>query len=321
MSIELSAPQPITQAAPRLAALIEQAQQFAPLRTAIVHPCQQDALEGAIDATRAGLIEPVLVAPLAKLNKIANDCGLNLSSYEQHDVPHSHAAAEYAVTLAAQHRVDALMKGSLHTDELMATVLGTHGLADHLRTERRISHVFVIDVASYHKLLLITDGAINIAPDLDTKADILRNAIDLAQALGIAIPKAALLSAVETVNSKMIATIDAAALCKMSERGQIVGAILDGPLAFDNAISKAAARIKQIQSQVSGDADILLAPDLESGNILAKQLEYLSAAQTAGIVLGTRVPIMLSSRADPPAARRASAAIAQLYTQWCKQRV
>ena len=267
------------------------------------------ALLAAREATDAGLIEPVLVAPRAKLEALAAEAGIDLSGLAIEDVPHSHAAAARAAEMAGKGEVEALMKGSLHTDELMGAVVAS---AAGLRTERRVSHCFVMQTAAYPRPFIITDAAINIAPDLAQKADILRNAIDLAQATGVATPKVAILAAVETVNPTMPSTLDAAALCKMADRGQIAGAILDGPLAFDNAISAAAAHIKGIVSPVAGQADILLVPDLESGNMLAKQLEYLGHASSAGIVLGARVPIVLTSRADPPASRIASCAIAVL---------
>jgi phosphate acetyltransferase len=293
----------------RFEILLRQAAALGPVSTGVVHPCQPDALAGAMQAAQAGLIEPVFFAPANKLGRIAEQAGIDLSGYQLIDVPHSHAAADVAVSWARDRKIAALMKGSLHTDELMSAALN-HGSA--LRTERRASHVFVLDVPSYSRLLLMSDGAINIQPDLEIKADIVRNAIDLAHALGIAEPRVAILSALETVTPKIIATVDAAALCKMAERGQITGAVLDGPFAFDNAISAEAARIKGIVSPVPGHADILIAPDLESGNLLVKQLEYLAGARTAGIVMGLTVPIMLTSRADPVAARLASCALAVL---------
>jgi len=292
--------------------LLEAARQYAPIRTAIVHPCDAVSLLSAMEARAAGLIVPVLVGPLQKIVKAAADAGCQLNDVEIVDVPHSHAAAERAVALGRECKVEALMKGSLHTDELMAPVVDKAG---GLRTERRMSHVFALDVPHYAKPLFITDAAVNIAPDLDTKRDIIRNAIDLAHALGIAIPKIAILAAVETVSAKMPSTIDAAALCKMADRRQIVGGILDGPLAFDNAISSEAARSKGIVSPVAGDADILVVPDLEAGNMLVKQLVYLAGAQAAGIVLGARLPVILTSRADGDEARLASCAIAQLLVR------
>ncbi|MGI4982502.1 MAG: bifunctional enoyl-CoA hydratase/phosphate acetyltransferase [Janthinobacterium lividum] len=292
-----------------LHALLDTARAHAPVRTAVVHPCDALSLQGALDAQAAGLIVPVLIAPRARLERVAAAGGIDLRGLEIHDVPHSHAAAERGAELAGSGQVRALMKGSLHTDELMAAVVAA---AAGLRTERRISHCFVIDTPFYPRPFLITDAAINIAPDLAAKVDIVRNAIDLARVLGVPRPRVAILAAVETVNPQMRATLDAAALCKMAERGQITGADLDGPLAFDNAISAAAARVKGIVSSVAGHADILVVPDLESGNMLAKQLEYLGGAKSAGIVLGARVPIVLTSRADSREARVASAAVAVL---------
>jgi len=266
-------------------------------------------LSGAVEAFEHGLIVPFLVGPVASIKKIAASSGINLGKIEIVDVPHSHAAAEKAVALVREGRAEILMKGSLHTDELMGAVVSREG---GLRTGRRISHVFLMDVPTYHKALLITDGAINIAPTLEDKVDICQNAIDLAVSLGLERPKVAILAAVEIVTSKMPATIDAAALCKMADRGQIKNAILDGPLAFDNAISKEAAETKGIQSPVAGDPDILLAPDLEAGNMLAKQLSFLANADSAGMVLGARVPIILTSRADSVRSRIASCAVAVL---------
>ena len=292
--------------------LLDAARKLIPIRTAIVHPCDALSLASAMEARDAGLIVPVLIGPLAKIRRAASEVGRGIDDVEMIDVPHSHAAAERAVALAHEHKVEALMKGALHTDELMAAVVEKTG---GLRTERRMSHVFALDVPHYPKALFITDAAINITPDLDTKRDIVQNAIDLVHCLGIECPKVAILSAVETVNSRIPSTIDAAALCKMAERQQITGAILDGPLAFDNAISSAAAHVKGISSRVAGQVDILVVPDLEAGNMLVKQLVYLAGAQAAGIVLGARVPIMLTSRADDDAARLASCALAQLWTR------
>src|SRR5437870_2452081 len=278
----------------------------APVTTAVVHPCDRESLLGAFEAASKSLILPILVGPDAKIRAAAKDAGVSLGGVKIVVTEHSHAAADRAVAMARAGEVEALMKGSLHTDELMSAVIDP---ANGLRTARRVSHVFVMDVPTYPKPLLITDAAINIYPDLDTKRDICQNAIDLAHVLRVKRPKVAILSAVETVNPKMQGTIDAAALCKMADRGQITGGILDGPLAFDNAISAAAARIKQIDSPVAGDPDILVAPDLEAGNLLAKQLSYLAAAESAGIVLGARVPIVLTSRADNARTREASVAI------------
>jgi len=273
----------------------------------VAHPCELTALSAAVEAANKGLIIPILVGPRDKIESTAKTAGIDLSNFQIIDVPHSHAAAAKAVELLREAQAEVLMKGSLHTDELMAAVVARD---KGLRTERRISHVFVMDVPTYHKVLIVTDGAINIAPTLEDKVDICQNAIDLAISLGRERPKVAILAAVETVTSKMPATIDAAALCKMAERGQITGGILDGPLAFDNAISKQAAETKGIHSGVAGDPDILLAPDLEAGNILAKQLTFLANADSAGLVLGARVPIILTSRADSVRSRIASCAVA-----------
>lgn len=290
-------------------ALLERARALGAIHVAVVHPCDDTSLRAALDAHRAGLITPLLVGPRQKLEDVARQAALDLTDIEILNVPHSHAAAAKAVELAAGGHVDALMKGSLHTDELMtAVVASTSGL----RTARRISHCYLMHTPAYPRPFIITDGAINIAPSLDIKADIVRNAIALAHIVGVATPRVAILAAVETVNPRMQTTLDAAALCKMADRGQITGAILDGPLAFDNAISAAAARIKGIVSDVAGNADILLVPDLESGNMLAKQLEYLGAASSAAVVLGARVPIVLTSRADSRESRIASCALASL---------
>jgi len=290
--------------------LVAAARKFPPIRTAVVHPCDDASFCGAFEARDEGLIIPVLVGPIAKIRKAAEQANVSLEGVEIVDVPHSHAAADKAVAMARNGDVEALMKGALHTDEVMAAVVRPD---TGLRTERRISHVFVLDVPHYHKPLLLTDAAINIYPTLDDKRDIVQNAIDLAHALGIASPKVAILSAVETVTPKITSTVEAAALCKMADRGQITGGMLDGPLAFDNAVSKEAAAAKNILSPVAGDADILVTPDLESGNMLAKQLVYLAGGEAAGIVLGARVPIILTSRADGTLARIASCAVAQLY--------
>lgn len=292
--------------------LIESASKHEPVRMAVVHPCDAASLAGALDAAREHLITPILVGPKSKILKAAAAAERNLDDLMIVDAPHSHAAAERAVLLAREAKVDALMKGALHTDELMAAIIDK---ASGLRTERRMSHVFVLDAPHYPKPLFITDAAINIAPDLEVKRDIIQNAIDLAKALGVEIPKVAILSAVETINPKIPSTVDAATLCKMAERGQIVGGVLDGPLAFDNAVSKEAAHTKGISSPVAGDADILVAPDLEAGNMLAKQLIYLAGADAAGIALGARVPIVLTSRADGVSARLTSCALAQLLVR------
>jgi phosphate acetyltransferase len=289
--------------------LLARCQPLAAVPTAVAHPCEATALSGAVQAAKLGLIVPLLVGPAARILETAKSAAIDLGDLEIFDVPHSNASAAKAVELVREGRAEILMKGSLHTDELMSAVVTRDG---GLRTGRRISHVFVMDVPTYHKVLIVTDGAINIAPTLEDKIDICQNAIDLAISLGVEKPKVAILAAVETVTSKMPATIDAASLCKMAERGQIKGGVLDGPLAFDNAISKEAAETKGIQSTVGGDPDILLAPDLEAGNILAKQLSFLANADSAGMVLGARVPIILTSRADSVRSRVASCAVAKL---------
>jgi phosphate acetyltransferase len=299
-----------------LTRLIKRSESGEPIPTAVVHPCDRDSLLGPIEAFRRGLIEPVLVGPEAKIRAVAKAEGVDLSPFRLVPVEHSHAAAERAVEMARSGEVAALMKGSLHTDELMAAVVAREG---GLRTSRRISHVFLMDVPSYPRLLMVTDAAVNIAPDVLTKADIVQNAIDLAHVLGIEQPRVAILAAVETVNPAMAATIDAAMLCKMADRGQITGALLEGPLAFDNAVSEEAARIKKIASPVAGRADILLVPDLEAGNMVAKQLQYLAGADSAGIVLGARVPIVLTSRADTVRTRLASVAVMKLLAQAQRQ--
>lgn len=294
---------------PHYDALIEAAHRLPPLRVAVVHPADAASLGAAFEAADLGLIAPVLVGPRAKIEAAANALGRGLSGLPQVDTPHSHAAADAAVALALRGEVDALMKGSLHTDELVSAVLAP---AAGLRTKRRLSHCFLMQTPAYPRPFIITDAAINIAPTLEHKADIVRNAVTLAHAIGVAEPRVAILAAVETVNPAMPATLDAAALCKMAERGQITGAVLDGPLAFDNAVSAAAARVKGITSPVAGQADVLVVPDLESGNMLAKQLEYMGDAATAGIVLGAKLPIVLTSRADSRETRIASCAIAVL---------
>jgi phosphate acetyltransferase len=276
---------------------------------AVVHPCDRDSLAGPLEAARHGLIEPVLVGPEAKIRGVAADAGIDLTGVRLVGTEHSHASAAKAVEMARAGEVQALMKGSLHTDELMGAVVAS---ATGLRTARRVSHVFVLDVPAYPRMLLITDAAISVAPDIRDKVDIVQNAIELAHVLGIEEPRVAILAAVETVNPAMQATIDAAMLCKMAERGQITGGLLDGPLAFDNAISEEAARTKHIVSPVAGRADILLAPDLEAGNMMAKQLQYLGGADSAGIVLGARVPIVLTSRADSVRSRLASTVVMAL---------
>lgn len=278
------------------------------VRCAVVHPCDRESLSGALDAARYGLMVPVLIGPEQRIRHLAEESGFDLHGCELIPVTHSHEAAQRAAAMAASGDVEVLMKGSLHTDELILAVLKEPAL----RTGRRMSHVFRFDIPLYPKPLLITDAALNINPSLKEKVDIIQNAIDFARILGVSLPKVAILAAVETVNPDMPSTIDAAALCKMAERGQIRGGILDGPLAFDNAISRNAAKIKGIVSVVSGDADILAVPDLESGNMLAKQLEYLAGASGSGLVLGARVPVALTSRADGPMNRVASALLAKL---------
>ncbi len=289
--------------------ILEQATTLGPLPMAVAHPCSRESLLGAIEASEHGIATPILIAPKSKLSAAARELDVDLSRFNVIDVPHSHAAAEKAVALVREGHADILMKGSLHTDELMSEVLAR---GTGIRTDRRISHVFIMKVESYPRYLFITDAAINIEPDLMAKRDICQNAIDLCQALDIQTPKVAILSAVETITPTIVSTLDAAALCKMADRGQIKGAILDGPLAFDNAISSEAADTKGIISPVAGNPDILLVPDLEAGNMLAKQLTYLAAAASAGIVMGARAPIVLTSRADDATGRLASAAVANL---------
>jgi phosphate acetyltransferase len=285
---------------------------------AVVHPCDRESLLGALEAAKRGLIMPVLIGPEARMRAVANAADIDLSGYRTIFVAHSHAAADKAVALARAGEVQALMKGSLHTDELIAAVIASE---TGLRTARRISHVFVLDVPAYPRPLLVTDAAINIAPTLRDKVDIVQNAIELARVLRIATPKVAILSAIETVNPDIPSTLDAAALCKMADRGQITGGMLDGPLAFDNAVSEEAARTKNIDSPVAGRADILLVPDLEAGNMLAKQLTYLAGADSAGIVLGARVPIVLTSRADHVRSRLASTALMVLVAHEQQQKL
>jgi phosphate acetyltransferase len=291
------------------ARLLKRCEDMPPVLTAVVHPCDQDSLLGPLESARRGLIVPVLVGPQAKIHAVAQAAGADLTGLRIVDTEHSHEAAARAVAMARAGEVQALMKGSLHTDELMGAVVAA---ATGLRTARRISHVFVLDVPAYPRMLLITDAAINVSPDARAKADIAQNAIDLAHVLGIDEPRVAILAAVETVNPDMQSTVDAAILCKMADRGQITGGLLDGPLAFDNAVSEAAARTKKIESKVAGRANILLAPDLEAGNMMAKQLQYLAGADSAGIVLGARVPIVLTSRADSVRSRLASTVVMAL---------
>ncbi len=289
--------------------LLRQCEPLEAVSCAVAHPCDRDSLLGALEAARRRLIVPVLVGPPARIRAVAEANGADISSFRIVSTEHSHASAATAVALARSGEVETLMKGSLHTDEMLAELVAAQ---TGLRTERRVSHVFVMDVPAYDRMLLVTDAAINIEPTLAEKADILRNAIDLAHVLGIGAPKVAILSAVETVNPNIRSTLDAAALCKMADRGQISGAILDGPLAFDNAVSEHAARTKGIRSQVAGRADILLVPNIESGNMLAKQLLYFAGADSAGVVLGARVPVVLTSRADNVRMRIGSAAVAKL---------
>jgi phosphate acetyltransferase len=290
--------------------LIAKAKEVPAATTIVVYPCDETSLRGPIEAAEAGIIVPILVGPAAKIAAVARGLGLNIDRFEIVDVPDSEAAAAKAVELIHESKGELLMKGSLHTDELMREVTaGKTGL----RTARRISHVFIMDVPTYAETLFITDAAINIYPDLDAKRDIVQNAIDLFTQVGLGTPRVAILSAVETVTSKIPSTIEAAALCKMAERGQITGGILDGPLAFDNAIDLEAARIKGIKSEVAGRAQILVVPDLEAGNMLAKNLAFMAKADSAGIVLGARVPIILTSRADSVRSRMASCAVAVLY--------
>jgi len=291
--------------------LVQQARGLDPIRTAVVDPVDTVSLLGAVEAAKAKLIIPVLVGPEGKIRAAAEQAKLDLSGYELVPTEHSHEAAAAAVALARDRKVEALMKGSLHTDEFMGAIVHE----EKLRTARRMSHVFVIDAPGYPRPLFVTDAAINIYPTLEDKVDIIQNAIELAHALGLQLPKVAILSAVETVSSKIKSTLDAAALCKMADRRQITGGILDGPLAFDNAVSEEAAKTKGIVSPVAGQADIFVVPDIEAGNMLAKQLEYLAEAEIAGIVLGARVPIILTSRADKTLARLGSCAIALLLAR------
>jgi len=290
--------------------LIAKAKEVPPAKTVVVHPCDETSLRGAVEAAELGIIIPILVGPLAKIREVAREHRLAIDKYDLVDVPHSDAAAARGVELVREGKGEMLMKGSLHTDELMRAVTAS---ATGLRTARRISHIFIMDVPSHAETLFITDAAINIFPDLDVKRDIVQNAIDLFTQVGLGTPRVAILSAVETVTSKIPSTIDAAALCKMADRGQITGGILDGPLAFDNAVDVEAAKIKGIHSPVAGRAQILVVPDLEAGNMLAKNLIFLSKADSAGLVLGARVPIVLTSRADSVRSRMASCAAAVLY--------
>jgi phosphate acetyltransferase len=296
--------------------LIAATKALPPLATAVAHPCDESSLGGAIDAARRGLIRPILVGPRAKIEAAARKLGADLGGQELVDAPHSHAAAAQAVQLVAQGRAEALMKGSLHTDELMGAVVKRD---TGLRTARRISHCFVMDVPAYSHALVISDAAVNIAPTLEEKVDIVQNAIDLVHAMRFPEARVAILSAIETVTSKIPSTVDAAALCKMADRGQITGGVLDGPLALDNAVSPEAAAIKKIASPVAGRANVLIVPNLEAGNMLAKSLSMLAQADCAGIVLGAKVPIILTSRADSVMARMASCAVAALVAEARRQ--
>jgi phosphate acetyltransferase len=292
--------------------LIARCKSLAPVSTAVAHPCDESSLKGAVEAARLGILDPILVGPEARIKAVAAQFALDLSGYEIVEAPHSNAAADLAVQLVREGKAEMLMKGSLHTDELMAAVVRKE---TGLRTERRISHAFILDVPGLDRPIIITDAAINISPTLEDKMHIVQNAIDLVHALGLEHPKVAILSAMETVNPRVPSTVEAAALCKMADRRQITGGVLDGPLALDNAIDLTAARIKKIASPVAGLADILVAPDLEAGNMLAKSLTFMAGADAAGIVLGARVPIILTSRADSTITRLASCAVAALVAQ------
>ena len=292
--------------------LLDACRSLPPTPTAVVHPCDQSSLEGAVNAARLGLISPILVGPRSRIEAVASQYAIDIAGLPIVDAPFSQASAEQAVAIVREGKAEALMKGSLHTDELMAAVIKRD---TGLRTARRISHCFVMDVPTYPEPLIITDAAVNIAPTLEEKVDIVQNAIDLAHALGAAEVRVAILSAMETVNPDVPSTIEAAALCKMADRGQITGAILDGPLALDNAISLEAVKIKKINSPVAGRANVLVVPDLEAGNMLAKSLSFLANADAAGIVLGARVPIILTSRADSVMTRLASCAVAALMAR------
>ncbi|HKE38555.1 MAG TPA: phosphate acetyltransferase [Casimicrobiaceae bacterium] len=283
-----------------------------PTPTAVAHPCDQSSLEGAVDAARLGLISPILVGPRPRIEAIAKEFGIDISALPIVDAPFSHASAEKAVELVREGKAEALMKGSLHTDEVMGAVVKRD---TGLRTARRVSHCFIMDVPTHPDALIITDAAVNIAPTLEDKVDIVQNAIDLARAIGVKEVRVAILSAMETVNPKVPSTVEAAALCKMADRGQITGGILDGPLALDNAISLESVKIKKINSPVAGRANVLVVPDLEAGNMLAKSLSFLANADSAGIVLGARVPIILTSRADSVMSRLASCAVASLVAR------
>jgi phosphate acetyltransferase len=296
--------------------LLERCKLFAPAPAAVAHPCDETSLRGAVEAADMGLLTPILVGPRVKIEAVAKQSGVDISHYEIVDSAHSHAAAEIAVRLVREGKAELLMKGSLHSDELMGAVVARE---TGLRTARRISHCFVMDVPTLEQAVIITDAAVNIFPTLEDKVHIIQNAIDLAHALGKARPKVAILSAMETVNPKVSSTIEAGALCKMADRGQITGGILDGPLALDNAINLTAAKIKKIDSPVAGQADILVVPDLEAGNMLAKSLSFLADADAAGIVMGGRVPIILTSRADSVMTRLASCAAAVLVAKFRRE--
>ena len=298
--------------------ILERCQDLEPVPTSVAYPCDETSLAGAMDAAAQGLITPILVGPAATIREVAGAKGIDLGGAAIEDVPDSHRAAARAVALVREGKAELVMKGSLHSDEILAAVISKE---TGLRTGRRLSHAFLMDVPTYHKVLIVTDGAINIAPTLEDKVHIVQNAIDLARSFGVERPKVAILAAVESVNSKMPATLDAAALCKMADRGQIKGGVLDGPLAFDNAISREAADIKKIKSEVAGDPDILVAPDLEAGNMLAKQLSFLANADSAGLVLGAKVPVILTSRADSLRARIASCAVAVLVAHSRRQQL
>jgi len=299
---------------PRFQQLLASLEDRPALPTAIAHPCDEVVLAAAVEAAEEGLITPIFVGPVGKIRHAAQQAGIELARYRVVDAPHSHAAAAKAVALVRNGEASLLMKGSLHTDELMHAVCAEGGL----RTDRRLSHVFLMDVPGYARMLLVTDAAINITPSLMDKRDIIQNAIHLAHVVGVGNPKVAVLSAVETINPALPSTVDAAALCKMAERGQITGGLVDGPLAFDNAVDAAAAREKGIVSPVAGMADVLVVPDLESGNMLAKQFSFFAGAEAAGVVMGARVPIVLTSRADSPRARIVSCAVAVLVAQAAK---
>ena len=292
--------------------LIERAKMLPAVASAVAHPCDEASLTAAVDAAKIGLIQPILVGPKARIQAAADKARVKITGFELVDAPHSHASAAQAVQLVREARAECLMKGSLHTDELMGAVVARE---TGIRTARRISHCFIMDVPGHPDPLIISDAAVNIAPTLDDKVDIVQNAIDLAKALQFAEVRVAILSAMETINSKVLSTIEAAALCKMADRGQIVGALLDGPLALDNAISLESVRIKKIESPVAGRANVLVVPDLEAGNMLAKSLSFLAQADAAGIVLGAKVPVILTSRADSVAARLASCGIAALVAE------